>query len=683
MRLLLLAIAGIILEFYFHFTLKYVIASAAALSMAFVLFSFLPAVSRYKFRVLQGVIISLFMIIFGMFITWNKDIRNHKSWYDNNYNDSSFLIVTIKEPLIEKAKSYKALSNVESIINRDSQKVARGTLLIYFEKNSLSENLKYGDKIIIGKRVQPIKNSGNPAAFNYARYSAFQQIFHQVYLKRNEWILLKGNEASTFKSVLFSTRDYILKTLDQYIPGADQSSLAKALLIGYRIDLDKDLVQAYSNVGVVHLIAISGMHLALIYYLLFWITTKIPFVKRSKISRLILILCCLWFFSLLTGAPASVLRSAVMFSFIAIGSSFNKNNSIYNSLAISAFLLLCYDPFMLWDVGFQLSYLAVLGIVILQKNIYNWFYFENKIADKTWKLASVSLAAQVFTLPACIYYFHQFPLLFLISNMVAIPLSTFALWGCIALLFVSPIPLAASLLGKVVWLFIWLLNHSVLIISNISFALWDKISISVTGVLLLYIIFSALVYWLLKKDLMALKIALLIALVFAGTTSFNKWQSFHQKKMIVYNIATHQAIDFIQGQTYHFISDTSLVKDELLQNFNLKPARIALMLTSESSLPGVLINKNNFYQFYKKRIVLIDSTLHYSPLSKKIKADYIIISKNPGIKIASLAHTFDCNFYVFDASNSLWKIGQWKKECEELHLHSHSVSEQGAFVTDF
>ena len=153
--------------------------------------------------------------------------------------------------------------------------------------------------------------------------------------------------------------------------------------------------------------------------------------------------------------------------------------------------------------------------------------------------------------------------------------------------------------------------------------------------------------------------------------------------MIVYNIATHQAIDFIQGQTYHFISDTSLVKDELLQNFNLKPARIALMLTSESSLPGVLINKNNFYQFYKKRIVLIDSTLHYSPLSKKIKADYIIISKNPGIKIASLAHTFDCNFYVFDASNSLWKIGQWKKECEELHLHSHSVSEQGAFVTDF
>lgn len=126
-------------------------------------------------------------------------------------------------------------------------------------------------------------------------------------------------------------------------------------------------MQAYSNVGVVHLIAISGMHLTLIYYFLLWLSAKIPFIKESKFARLILILFCLRFFSLLTGAPASVLRAAVMFSFIAIGDSFGKRNSIYNSLAISAFVLLCYDPFMLWDVGFQLLYLAVLGIVVTSK----------------------------------------------------------------------------------------------------------------------------------------------------------------------------------------------------------------------------------------------------------------------------------------------------------------------------
>jgi competence protein ComEC len=683
LRLLLPAIVGILLEFYLGFTLKSIIAGSIFFAIVFLLFHILPEGQKFKWRAWQGSAITFFLVFLEMFLTWQKDARNNNNWYGNSYNDSSYLIVTIKEPPVEKAKSYKAISNVESVINNDFRRPAKGTLLIYFAKDSLSKNIRYGDRIIIDKKLQAIKNSGNPAAFNYARYAAFQQIFHQVYLSQNEWILLKENKANQFKSIIFLSRDYILKTLSRYIPGTDESALAEALLIGYRIDLDKDLVQAYSNVGVVHLIAISGMHLALIYYFLLWLAARIPFVKKSKITRLILILSCLWFFALLTGAPASVLRSAVMFSFIAIGSSFNKNNSIYNSLAISAFVLLCYDPFMLWDVGFQLSYLAVLGIIITQKPIYNWLYFKNKIADSVWELASVSLAAQLFTLPVCVYYFHQFPLLFLLSNMIAIPLSTVALWGCIAIVAFSSIPLAASFLGKIVWAFIWLMNHAVLMINKIPFALWDQLSISVTGVILLYFIFSSLLYWLLKKSLTAFKIGLITTLIFAGFIGFNKWQTYHQKKMIVYNIPMHEAIDFVQGNKYYSVSDSAVKEDKLLRDFNIKPAQVALMLTSASSLPDVLIHKNNFYQFYNGRILLIDSAQNYFPLKEKIKLDYIIISKNPQVKISKLAQTFDCKSYVFDASNSRWKIGQWKKECEELHLHSHSVSDQGAFVTDF
>ena len=132
--------------------------------------------------------------------------------------------------------------------------------------------------------------------------------------------------------------------LTDVYPGKDESALAKALLIGYKVDLDKDLVQAYSNAGVVHLIAISGLHLALIYALLLWFTVRVPLIKRSEPLRLIVILCGLWFFSILTGASASVLRSAVMFSFIAIGMTFKQKTSIYNSMASSAFVLLCINP---------------------------------------------------------------------------------------------------------------------------------------------------------------------------------------------------------------------------------------------------------------------------------------------------------------------------------------------------
>jgi competence protein ComEC len=636
----------------------------------------------FRFRIIQGINITLFLIVFGALITWQKDVRNHSNWYGKINATENFYVATINEAPVEKAKSYKALVSIETVVNKQVQQNLKGKALIYFDKDSSSGKLEYGDKIIFRKPLQAIRNSGNPAAFDYAQYCAFQQIYQQAFLKKNEWNLINEKDGSFLQSTIFKTRGYILKTLQNYIPGNDESSLAKALLIGYRVDLDKDLVQAYSNVGVVHLIAISGMHLALIYFFLVWLFKKIPVIKKSKLSRLFLILFCLWFFALLTGAPASVLRSAVMFTFLAIGDSFDKRNSIYNSLAVSAFVLLCFDPFMLWDVGFQLSYLAVLGIVIFQKYIYNWFYFKNKILNAGWKLGSVSIAAQLLTLPICIYYFHQFPLLFLLSNMVAIPLSTVALWGCITIVSLSFIPAAALYLGKLVWCSIWLLNHSVLVINSIPFSLWNGLSISVVSTILLYFIFIAFTVSLIKKNKAALKLTLATTLIFVLITTYSKWQSFNQKKIIVYNISQHQAIDFIKGNEYHFIGDSVLKENNLLVNYNISPVRTGLHANHHSDLPGVFYKKNNFCRFYNITFLIVDSSVNYDRLPAKIKIDYIAVTKNPKLKIEDLVKNFNCNNYVFDASNSLWKIDQWKKECEELHLQFHSVSEQGAFVTD-
>jgi len=440
-------------------------------------------------------------------------------------------------------------------------------------------------------------------------------------------------------------------------------------------------VQAYSNAGVVHLIAISGLHLALIYALLIWLISKIPYLKKSKIASVIVILLCLWFFSLLTGASASVLRSAVMFTFIAAGNAFNKKASIYNSLSASAFVLLCYDPFMLWDVGFQLSYFAVLGIVIAQRYIYNWFYFKNKVLRESWKLVSVSLAAQLFTLPVCIYYFHQLPLLFLLSNLIAIPLSTVILWACIVLVFISPLQFIAIYLGKLITVSIWLLNHSVLFINALPFSLWDGISFSITETILLYFIIIFFLYWLIKKNVTVFLYGLAATFLFVAAISFRKWNYSQQRKMIVYDVPAHKAIDFISGDTYQFVGDSDLIRDGLLQNFHLKPTRVSLMLNKIKNDTNVLYCNKNFYQFYNKKIVLIDTDIVYKPLSK-INVDYIIISKNPKVYIPKLAAAFNCSVYIFDASNPLWKIDKWKKDCEDLHLRFHSVSEQGAFITE-
>jgi len=681
LRLLIPVLFGIIIQFYFKTEIAVICFFAVIFFTAYMIFSFLPEASRFRFRIIQGLIIFLFLTTFGSLITWQKDVRNHTNWYGKYDQQQSFIVATIDEPPAEKPKTFKAIAVAETVIHNGKQHRASGRFLIYFIKDSASQKLKYGCKIIFPvRKLVAIKNSGNPAAFDYAQYSAFQQIFQQAYLKKNDWKLLKENNASLYRNIVFETRDYILKTLQKNIDGADESSLAKALLIGYRLDLDKDLVQAYSNVGVVHLIAISGMHLALIYYFLVWLFAKIPVIKKSKFTRLIVVLSCLWFFSLLTGAPASVLRSAVMFTFIAIGDSFNKKAFIYNSLAVSAFLLLCYDPFMLWDVGFQLSYLAVLGIVIFQKYFYNWLSLKNKFLDEAWKLASVSLAAQLLTLPVCIYYFHQFPFLFLLSNMIAIPLSTLILWACIAIAILSPISFAALYLGKLAWAAIWLLNHFIVLIDSIPFSLWSGLSLPKSATMVLYLIFILFSFAFIRKNKTAFKFALVFVLIFTGMSVYKNFQLMSQKKMIVYNIPLNKAVDFIVRNKYCFIADPALSENSLLFDYNIKPARIFFMASSESALPGVLAKKNNFYQFYNSRILMIDTALNRFSVRTKVAVDYIIFSKNSLVNVADIASVFNCKKYIFDGSNSSWKIEQWKKECEELHLQFHSVPEQGAFV---
>ncbi|MEO9210357.1 MAG: ComEC/Rec2 family competence protein [Ginsengibacter sp.] len=683
LRLLTSLIIGIIIGFYLKFEINSVIIIGVSTFIFYVIFYFQPEHFRYKYRVIQGLLISCLFVLLGIFITWQKDVRNHKDWYGKKYTDRSFFLVTLNEPPVEKAKTFKILSEVESVITNDYPEKKTGKLLLYFSKDSLLPPLKYGDRILIKNKLKPIQNSGNPGGFDYAQYMAFQQIYHQVYLKHGDYIIVKGSETNFLQSIIFSSRDYVIKTLHKYIPEGNESALANALLIGYRVDLDKDLVQAYSNAGVVHLIAISGLHLALIYALLLWITLKIPYLKKAAIPRILVILVCLWFFALLTGAPPSVLRAGVMFSFISIGTLLNKKGSIFNSLAVSAFVILCFNPFILWDVGFQLSYLAVLGIVICQKPIFNWFYFKNKILNNIWAIASVSIAAQIFTIPICFYYFHQLPLLFLVANVIAIPLSTVALWGCVALVALSPFEFLAMYFGKLVWVFLWLMNHSVLLINELPFVIWNNISISVTDTFLLYLIFIVFLIALFKKNKRAFQLGLLGVIIFSSAWAIRKWNFIHQRKMVVYHIPMHQAIDFILGNNYYLVADSAVQKDEILQNFNLKPSRLLSMANKKANNPPGLVYENGFYYFFSKKIFIVDTAVKFLPNQQKIALDYLIVSKNPKIKIADLAKVFDCNQYIFDGSNSLWRIGEWKKECEELHLRSHSVSEDGAFVTSF
>lgn len=678
-RLIIPLIGGIIAQWYLQGSMTASLVLLTSSIVLYLIFQFNKNFVQFKLYWLNGVIINVLLFAIGMLLTYYHDISHQEKWINNHYKSGDAIVATLQEPLSEKEKSFKALASVQYIINDDTLNPVKGYILLYLKKDSSLPQLSYDSQIIFNKPLQPIKNSGNPGAFDYQRYCAFQDIYHQAFLKPGEFVVLPKKNKNSIQEFLFAAQEKTVSIFHKYIHGDKEKGLAEALLIGYKDDLDKNLVQSYTNTGVVHIIAISGMQLALIYGFLLVIFK--PFIKFRFIRFLkpITIILILWLFSLMSGASASVLRAAVMLTCIVIGDSFSKKASIYNTLAASAFLLLCYNPFWLWDVGFQLSYSAVLSIVIFMKPIYNLMFIQNKLLDFIWQLAAVTLSAQILTTPISIFHFHQFPNYFLLTNIIAVPLSSIILFGEIILCAVSFVPFIANMIGIILYKLIWLMNSFIEHMETMPSALWNNLQITIPQTIFIYAAVIAIAIWLMEKKKGHFPIGLAAILGFTILRSFSFWQASQQQKIIVYNVPQHQAIDFIDGRGYQFKGDSILSEDGFLQNFHLKPSRIIHRISETNKLASVK-HGSNIFEFGSKRVLLIDQNISFASANAKTKVDVIILSKNPSLKIADLANVFDCNQWVFDASNSNRKINKWRQECEQLHLSSHAVVDKGAFV---
>ncbi|MFN2457042.1 MAG: ComEC/Rec2 family competence protein [Chitinophagaceae bacterium] len=673
LRLIFPFIAGIVLQWYLTPPILIVIVAGIIAFVASTFYQLLPVQKKYQYRVISGISFFFLLLVAGALLLWLNDIRNNKKWFGKDYIYSNLILVKIDEPLVEKPNSYKALASIGAVFTNNTLVPAKGKIIIYFRKDSTANDLVYGSKIIVSKPLQEIKNSGNPGSFNYKQYSLFQGVTHQAYLTGSDFVQLKERELNIFKGFVFQVRNSVVKILKHYIKGDKEAGLAEALLIGYKDDLDKNLVQSYSNTGVVHVIAISGLHLGIIYGLLLFLTKPL---KRKKLnwSRIVIIVTGLWLFSLLAGAQPSVIRSAVMFTAIAIAPLFSRRTSIYNTLILSAFLLLCYNPFWLWDVGFQLSYAAVLSIIIFFQPVYNWLYFQNKIVDFIWKLLAVSIAAQFLTTPISLYHFHQFPLMFLFTNLVAVPLSSFILIGEIllcGLFFIEPL---AEVIGSILQLCIRFMNNYVERLDNVSFAVWDSIYISFVQAALLTGIIAGISLWLLQKNKKGIFFSSVCLLAFITIRSFSFVEANKQKKIIVYNVPKYQAIDLIQGRQYLFIGDSVLLNNQFIRNFHVQPSRIIHRIKPN---PEILPLK--IFSFYKKKIMIIDTTVQFNSAIKPV-VDVLVLSKNPTIYIKRLTEALQIKQIVIDGSVPAWKVKRWKNDCDSLRVPCYDVSELGAFV---
>ena len=488
LRLLFPFIAGILVENKFPVQASFLIPVFCLSLVLLIICNIISFSSFVGLEWVAGLVIQVaFFSMARILIHVHQDIQVEQSSCFVK-GQSNLLLVRLLEDPVQKQNSYKCPALVKWLIKGQTCFNENERIFLYFSKKPDGRQYSGGSLVIMRKELRPIENFTSASDFDYQHYCHLRHIYGQVFLKENEYSLACPEKEKSLFSSLDSLRKSLLIIIKKFVPGKSENSLLEALMVGFTDDLDPGLLKSYADSGVIHIIAISGLHLALIYHILQLLMFTAGRKKNMKWLKFVIIIAGLWSYSLLSGASPSVIRAAGMFSLVLFARTILRESFIYNTLAASAFLLLCFDPNWIWDTGFQLSYAAVLGLCLFSKPIRRLIPLKNKILASLWDAASVSIAAQVLTTPVCIYYFHRFPSYFLFANLLAVPLSSGVLIGGILLCTCSFFQPLGQFLGWLLGLVIYFLNEFIIYISNLPGAVISQLTLTLPQLTLVYIV---------------------------------------------------------------------------------------------------------------------------------------------------------------------------------------------------
>lgn len=469
---------------------------------------------QFRLSMASGVLLQAALLILGVLLTTMQDTSDRPVIVAQAAAPDATVTVRLKEPPSERPKSFKALAEVVSIVHAGRSVRPQTDVLLYFSKAGGLSPPPFGTELTFARSLERVVDRPGQGASGYARYCALQNIYFQVFLRAGDYRVLPSAADNRLDALLFAIRRTVVEVLRSFVPGKKECGLAEALLIGYRDDLDRNLVQAYSNTGVVHVVAISGLHLGLIFAILKTFCRPFERSRGGRVLSAAFIIVGLWLFGFVAGGSPSVMRSAVMFSFLVAGRLFNRRSSGWNSLAASAFCLLSYHPVWLFDVGFQLSYGALAGIMLYAKPLTALMTLRNPMLHGLWKMIAVTLAAQPLTAPVCVFYFHQFPTCFVLTNLVAVPLSSLILVTEIIVCLLSPFTAVAQALGCLAAWMLRCMNAAVEFSSALPFSQIAGLELTITGLLTMYVFILLLSAWWLLRRRLALPGALIAAILF-------------------------------------------------------------------------------------------------------------------------------------------------------------------------
>ncbi|MDX9880860.1 MAG: ComEC/Rec2 family competence protein [Prolixibacteraceae bacterium] len=483
----------------------------------------------------------------------------------------------VLEKLSEKPKSFQTILEI-----RDIKENTYGKVIAYFRKEEGIEHLIPGCQIVFSARLNLIKNQGNPFETDYQAFMQRQGIGYSVYLTSDDYTVLTKRSSNLFIRAE-NCRDKLLSILRQHNISGEEYTVVAALTLGYRKELDAETRDYFASSGAMHVLAVSGLHVGIIYLLFAFLLSPLKRKRYGALPYTVLVASLIWFYALLAGLSPSVQRAAVMFTFVLIGQNMKRPVNIFNSLAASAFLLMLFNPQVILEVGFQLSYLAVAGIVLFQPVFYHMINVPNRWLDKLWSLLTVSIAAQLATFPLGLFYFSQFPNYFWLSNFIVIPAATLILGATFLLFLLSPVPVLSDWIGIIIRESTRLMLVSLKGIDSLPLAVTGNISISPLQAVLLMLII-AFGYWFIQsKSIRELRLLLLLTGAFFLSSFSQNYRLLNQKKMIVYNFE-YPVIQFINGRNNYILTDPAKISEEQLSRL-IKNVGTHLKLNSPQYIP--------------------------------------------------------------------------------------------------
>jgi competence protein ComEC len=589
--------SGIILGTVIHLDILHLIIILSGLIL---LLFFLNQHYNYGLSFFFGFLVHMAFVLSGILVF---NLYNKKTEF---FAEGKFFAI-VTEKMVEKPNSFQTLLEIHAFSDNDSVYKMQEKVVALFEKDGNSKSLLPGQAICFEMSPQTIRNNKNPFEFDYKRYLGRQKIFRQVYLPADSWTMSQSGMKYSLRITAERLRMYLLDIYEKNELGEKELSVLSALTLGYKKGLDPEIKRVFSSAGVMHVLAVSGLHTGIVFFM---VSFLFGFIKRKRFGRyafVLIVIALLWSFAYITGLSPSVKRAATMFSFVIIGQNLGRQSNIYNLLAASAFFLLLLNPNNIFDAGFQLSYSAVFGIVFFQPRLKKLLNVENKLLHYFWELLTVSVAAQIATFPFVIFYFNQFPSYFWVSNLVIIPAVTLLIPLGLFMLAFSWLPLVSSIVSYAT---LFILRHLIVFLEFVESlpASVIKIHFSVSEMFLMAGIMVLLFLFIEVRQKWQFKGILILVLIFIGISAGSKFFQRH-KEIIVYNCPQQTIVHLVAGKKNYIISEEKLLQSNMIRTL-IENTIVHLRLNSPVYLTcnddyedSNILQKNGFL-FFHDRLIL-------------------------------------------------------------------------------